>query len=227
MADLVEDVLNDPLKFSLLLNVKSHIAFFKGLAIGLRQRANPHMAGSVNLAPDYGRWMLAAWQQIRSNNGSPMETSAVVLFALGLIARTEAAAPSELSPWWKSLVPLIKAVMSHGCRADCHMVMIQLVDAQLLNIASAKDIIAAIADWAHRIAAIVTAKPEEIDFRDHDQGESNSWRDCAAKAAEIAWALESAQMLVSDSDREEAYQLLSFLASVPFGRTLKGSRVDS
>lgn len=215
LAQLVDEVLNDPKAFSFLRVVDSGNAFLKGLAFGIKERVVPDPAKHLPATADYGRWMLTIWKKLRSLSGSASDTSRIVVFAVSWIEQSAEGPLLDLKPWGKAVLPLLEGVAADGGRADCHAVFHHFGSIRAISVTSANDLLKVITIWTQRIAALVAANGEDLLARDPARGEYYPWRECASQAAQIVRALHSAGALSSAVDLDRAYQLVRVLAEPP------------
>ena len=69
--------------------------------------------------------------------------------------------------------------------------------------------------FVERIRTGTLAGSIDLDQRGPEDGDYNSWRDCAEHAAEAIESLHNDGSLETDLHREKAYELLSVLAAEP------------
>jgi hypothetical protein len=221
VAELAREAIHEPARFPLLQESENLRTFLWQFTFGMKEQAR-RAYRHIEIAVDFGDWMLRAWRLLKafSREQAAAERAArsenLVYTAMHWIQEiTVPAERAKLQEWWEHLRPLFHAVVVEGGTQDNHNLFFSLHDGKYNDLASAKELMAIVEGFVDRVTAGVGSGILQLDLTQPEQGAFQSWRDCAAYAAEVIDSLRRSGKLQAELEREQAYRLLSRLAAAP------------
>jgi hypothetical protein len=216
VADLAREAVSSPNTFRLLKDPTCCREFLGSMVFGMKEQATK-MHRHAELANDYGAWNLKAWQSLRGHKKRRKGSSGVVLHATHWLEKKEGneSERAALKPWWRSIQPLLRCVVHQGGRGDCFTLFFNLRDGVCNDLASPEELMRLVEPFGERMITGVATHSLDLDARNPEQDEHESWRDCASYAAETIDSLRKDGSLRTDLQRDQAHRLLSLLASEP------------
>lgn len=217
VADLAREVIDDPMRFPLLVDRDARVQFLHSFAFGMKEVAQHHW-DNLDLVADYATWSLKIWRHISPIRENRQESEGVVLFAMHWLETTESEERqvNTLRTWWQQLLPLIHAVAEEGNRPDCFTLFFNLRDPKMHHVLQAQELLTCVESLLQRLTRAAengNLKLDEVDQPGHDY---NSWREILRNAAEALESARAAGLLQNDWQREKSRSLLAAMAAPPF-----------
>lgn len=216
VAELTREAIEDPYEFS-LLKIKANLhEFLRSLVFGMKEQAKL-MTRHTELAIDYGNWVLRIWSILRSYHPERCESEGVVLIGVHWLEKKERIDGNiaTLRIWWQNLQSFLTAIATDGGRADCFALFFNLRDGEYNDLTTPEKLMQLGDIFTQRIRKYAREGSMTLDEIDREQHELNSWRESANYLAETIDSLRHDGSLCSDLQKEQAYHLLSQLASEP------------
>jgi hypothetical protein len=213
-ARLTHDILEPHgTAFPLLASPTARGRFLIEFVFGLKE-ASIRYSEQREQVSNFADWCHRVWRELHSIKEAKKDRHRVVLFALAGLPNRQRAEPLR-TYWWACMLPMFMDIMAHGDRSDVFHILFSLYTGDLNKLISPAELFDLIKKFLDRLDSGIQMGTINLDETDPEAEDRHSWLEIAGYGADSIEAMRRDGRLVQESNREQAYQLLTRLASEP------------